>query len=70
MKVRTKAFVEIVGVVVGTIVSVNLLDLIVPGKGWAIFMLGSLLYLIWCVYNFRVGMLEREQERIVDTLKQ
>lgn len=70
MKVRNKVLIEMVAVVLGTIVAIKLLDLIVPGYGWAIYMTGCALYLFWCLYNLRVGMLEREQERIVDTLKQ
>jgi hypothetical protein len=69
MKIRTKAMLEIIGTVVGTIVAIKLLDYVAPGYGWTIYMLAIGLYLLWCVYNFRVGMLEREQNEIVDTLK-
>jgi len=70
MKVRTKAFFQTIGAVTGGAGTVILLDFITPKYGLVIFMSGLLIYLMWIMYNLRVSMLEREQDKIVDILKE
>jgi len=70
MKVRTRAFVELVGLLAACIGSMLLLDYIFPKYGFTIYMSGVLLYILWCLYNIRVLSLSREQDRLIDKLKE
>jgi hypothetical protein len=70
MKVRTKAFFQVllsVGAVVGLIF---LLQFMFGDYGIVIYLAALALYMIYGLYNLRVSMLEREQEKIVDILKE
>ena len=69
MKVRTKAFLQVVAGLSAGAGTVLLLEFIFPKYGILIWMSGILLYLIYIMYEARVSMLESEQNRIVDELK-
>ena len=69
MKVRTKAFLQVVAGLVAGAGTVLLLEFIFPKYGILIWMSGILLYLIYIMYEARVSMLTSEQDRIVDELK-
>lgn len=70
MKIRTRALIDIVIAVGGTLIMILCLNYFFPKYGLIIYMIGLVSYLVYCLYNLRVGMLEREQNKIVDTLKQ
>lgn len=69
MKVRTKAFLQVVGAVAAMTMVAVLLNVLFPKFGFIIYMSGVMLYILWCLYNIRVYTMESEQERIVDELK-
>jgi len=69
MKVRTKAFLQVVGGLIAGSAVVVLLDYLSPKYGLTIWMAGIAVYLMWCVYNIRVNQLESKQNEIVDILK-
>lgn len=69
MKVRTKAFLQVLAGLSAGAGTVLLLDYISPKYGFVIWMSGILLYLIYVMYEARVNILETEQNRIVDELK-
>jgi len=70
MDVRTKAFFQVilsVGAVIGLIF---LLQFMFGDYGIVIYLGALALYMVYCLYNLRVSMLTREQEKIVDILKE
>lgn len=69
MKVRTKAFVQTIGVVLASVGAILLLDYISPKYGLVIYMSAIAAYMVWCLYNLRVIAMENEQEKVVDILK-
>lgn len=69
MKVRTKAFLQVLAGLAAGAGTVLLLDYLSPKYGLLIWMAGILLYLIYIMYEARVSMLTSEQNRIVDELK-
>lgn len=69
MKVRTKAFLQVIAGLSAGAGTVLLLDYISPKYGFTIWMSGIMLYLIYIMYMARVSQLEMEQNRIVDELK-
>lgn len=69
MKVRTKAFLQIIGSVAASVGAALLLDYVFPKYGIAIYMSLVLAYLLWCLYNIRVITLQAEQEKVIDILK-
>jgi hypothetical protein len=70
MNVRTKAFVQTFGSLAAIIGVLLLLDFFFPKYGIAIYLGAVALYMVYCLYNLRVGMLTREQEKIVNVLKE
>lgn len=69
MKVSTRAIIDIVLAVGGTLGLILSLNYFFPKYGLIIYMIGLICYLIYCLYSLRVSMLVREQNQIVDTLK-
>lgn len=69
MKIRTKAFLQVVAGLCAGAGTVLLLDYLSPKYGFVIWMSGIMLYLMYMLYLARVGQLEMEQNRIVDELK-
>ena len=69
MKIRTKVFWEIIGYIVLTIAIIFSLEFFFGKYGIMIYVSGVLLYLLYCLYNIRVSMLEREQDRTIEELK-
>lgn len=69
MKVRTKAFLQTVGAVIGTGATIFTLDYLFPKYGLLVFWSGIMLYMLYIIYNMRVSTLESEQQQIIDQLK-
>jgi len=70
MKVSTKAFLQTFGGVGACVATVLTLEWISPKYGFAIFMTGVACYMLYCLYNIRLLSLKREQEELVDLLKE
>jgi hypothetical protein len=70
MNVRAKAFVQTFGSLAAIIGVLLLLDFFFPKYGITIYLSAVGLYIVWCMYKIRVGMLTREQEKIVNILKE
>ena len=70
MKVSTKAALQTIGAVIVGFTVVLTLDFISPKYGILIWMFGLMAYIMYCLYKVRVSMLEREQDKIVDILKE
>jgi len=70
MKIRTKAFLETIGSVGACVATVLALEWISPKYGFVIFMSGVACYMIYILYNLRLLSLKREQDEVVDILKE
>jgi hypothetical protein len=70
MKVRTKAFLQVFGYFCAAVGAILLLEYFFGKYGFMIYMGALVLYMMYCLYNIRVSMLEREQEKIVNILKE
>lgn len=70
MKVRTKAFIDVVVAIAGFAGLSWALNYFFPKYGFAIYLGLLACWIIYCLFEIRVGMLKREQNKVVDILKE
>lgn len=69
MKVRTKAFLQVIGAIAVMTAVASLLNYLSPKYGMIIYFAGVAIWMTYCLVMAQTSMLESKQNRIIDELK-